>query len=933
MKKILSLLCVIFILFQIGTIFVSAADVVEYYQDFTNITASTLTSNGFGEVDAKNNANVSSAITVEAVPIFGGSEALKIYTKGLSSVTSGTDCFAGVRNVDLMGETVIKVDVAFDNAAQTKSLLLRYQQTFGMFFTIMSIGPDPSNPGKGRINFNGQTGASDYITLNPNEKYSLAIALNRTAFTGSMKVKDKDGVLLGTLSSTALSNFTVEAENATSLRFQNMPGQDNEGSFYIDNIAVCKAAAPTSVTTIPADGSQFLDASALTGFTVNWGVAVDSSSASAVLKKLVGTDYALVAGASVDYGAKTTNISFTSEYDTKYKVELSGFKTIIEDAISASEYYFSTRSEFVLPPTASILSPENNKRINPGASVLISAYAESLNVSGSITKVEFYADNILLGSDTTAPYEYNYTPANGQHKLHIIAHDNFGMTTKSDEITINVKINEPPVITTGLKEGATVDAASGMLSVNCTDDSSVENVSVFVDDEFFGELTLPPYVFSLNGLSPTKHSLRIEATDNEGLGSSLTINEFFSEYRYNLYIAGSTSDMASLGGNLSVVDNRGSHEFVTIDPDYGTSLKISDSTETGGTPYMVMAAGDFSNPQKRYSVSADIYLPDTAVTFDCFTLRYDNATFYTPIQFLNGSINGITYAKDKWYNLRFEFSVGQNSSYSVFLDGVEIKTDTMNPAGVPIDNLRFTLTAPGKSIYIDNIATYTYFAFPSVSGMQFTNSSVTTANAKNVPCDVSEIKIDLSAELGSASFSNTYVAIKDVNGVEIPVIVTKGVSNKQIVIANANILKNSTKYNIVFKKDLYVISGDRLPEDIIVQFKTAASDFDIIDSGIYENGKRVNSISGAKGKNISFKLDVCNNTSSPNNLVAICAVYKGNEMVDVTYKLISAAAGTPSIPVTLSEIAVPNEDNLRIEAYVWDSFMGRNSFSAPVIIK
>jgi len=56
-------------------------------------------------------------------------------------------------------------------------------------------------------------------------------------------------------------------------------------------------------------------------------------------------------------------------------------------------------------------------------------------------------------------------------------------------------------------------------------------------------------------------------------------------------------------------------------------------------------------------------------------------------------------------------------------------------------------------------------------------------------------------------------------------------------------------------------------------------------------------------------------------------------MVDVVYKLISAAENTPLTAVSLDEIYVPNENGIRIEAYVWDSFGNRNSFSEPVIIR
>jgi YD repeat-containing protein len=87
-------------------------------------------------------------------------------------------------------------------------------------------------------------------------------------------------------------------------------------------------------------------------------------------------------------------------------------------------------------PTTSITSPGNNAGFLAGSQVNINALASD---DGSVAKVEFFQNGILLGQDTTAPYSFAWTnvPA-GTYALTTRATDDLGVTANSAAVNINV---------------------------------------------------------------------------------------------------------------------------------------------------------------------------------------------------------------------------------------------------------------------------------------------------------------------------------------------------------------------------------------------------------------------------------------------------------------------------------------------------------------
>ncbi|WP_108870094.1 glycosyl hydrolase family 18 protein [Aquimarina aquimarini] len=88
-------------------------------------------------------------------------------------------------------------------------------------------------------------------------------------------------------------------------------------------------------------------------------------------------------------------------------------------------------------PTVNITAPVDNASFNVGDPISITANATDSD--GTVTKVEFYNGTVMLGEDTTAPYEYTWqNVAAGNYSITAKATDNQTASTTSTAIAITV---------------------------------------------------------------------------------------------------------------------------------------------------------------------------------------------------------------------------------------------------------------------------------------------------------------------------------------------------------------------------------------------------------------------------------------------------------------------------------------------------------------
>ncbi|MEZ5276850.1 MAG: Ig-like domain-containing protein [Opitutaceae bacterium] len=173
------------------------------------------------------------------------------------------------------------------------------------------------------------------------------------------------------------------------------------------------------------------------------------------------------------------------------------------------------------PPAVSISSPSAGATFPEPATIAIQANASDGN--GTIASVAFFQGSTLLGTDTSAPYEFDWTGmALGDYSLSAVATDNLGASTTSPAIQVSV-VNSLPTVSITSPSSGTEFAAPASIVINST--ASDANGSV-VRVDFYSGVTLigsdlsSPFSFTWNGVTAGTYSISATATDNLGATSS-----------------------------------------------------------------------------------------------------------------------------------------------------------------------------------------------------------------------------------------------------------------------------------------------------------------------------------------------------------------------------------------------------------------------------
>lgn len=96
-------------------------------------------------------------------------------------------------------------------------------------------------------------------------------------------------------------------------------------------------------------------------------------------------------------------------------------------------------------PYIALIKPKDNSNFIQGDNLEI--YAEAIDYSSEISKVDFYADDVYIG--TESEYSYNFYWENipvGEHNVHAVAYDDENNSAASDKIYINVEPHNAPVL-------------------------------------------------------------------------------------------------------------------------------------------------------------------------------------------------------------------------------------------------------------------------------------------------------------------------------------------------------------------------------------------------------------------------------------------------------------------------------------------------------
>ncbi|MCC6194932.1 MAG: hypothetical protein IT518_10740 [Burkholderiales bacterium] len=175
-------------------------------------------------------------------------------------------------------------------------------------------------------------------------------------------------------------------------------------------------------------------------------------------------------------------------------------------------------------PTVSITAPANNAKFVAPAAITIAANAADSD--GTVTKVEFYRNGTLLGTDTTSPYSYAWSNvAVGTYALTAKAYDNAGGVTTSATVNIQVKANVAPTvaITAPANNAAYTAPATIAITANAADsDGTVAKVEFYQGATRLNTDSAAPYAFTWSNVAGGTYSLTAKATDDNGAVTTST---------------------------------------------------------------------------------------------------------------------------------------------------------------------------------------------------------------------------------------------------------------------------------------------------------------------------------------------------------------------------------------------------------------------------
>ena len=336
-----------------------------------------------------------------------------------------------------------------------------------------------------------------------------ADALSRGGTIAKVEFSEQ-GVIVGTATAPPYS-FT---HTLTQVGSRSLAAVATDSTGQTANSAVtvsCTSPPPTVALTSPTPGSV-IRAGAPIAFAANASTTAAGGS--------IATVEFLINGSVV---ANDT----TAPYSASVNASGSGTQSLSARAIdnlgvSTTSAPVSISVTANASPTVTLDQPTTGQSIAAGSMVNLAATATDSD--GSIAKVEFFANDVLIATDTTAPYTATWTATGtGSVTLTARATDNDGATTNSAGVTVNLVSNLPPSVTlTSPANNAIFTAPTSIvLAATASDaDGSVAKVEFFAGMQLLATVTAAPYTTTWSNVLPGNYTVIATATDDNGATTS-----------------------------------------------------------------------------------------------------------------------------------------------------------------------------------------------------------------------------------------------------------------------------------------------------------------------------------------------------------------------------------------------------------------------------
>jgi len=314
----------------------------------------------------------------------------------------------------------------------------------------------------------------------------------------------------------------------------------------------------------------------------------------------------------------TWNNVAAGNYSITAKATDNGSLVTASDAVTVSVYTPN------VAPSVSVISPVSNARFAAPASVTINAMAADSN--GTISKVDFYNGNTLLGTDNTSPYTFTWNNVvAGNYSITAKATDNGSLVTASDVVVISVYTpNVAPSISITSPVNNATFAAPASVTINAAaadNDGTISKVDFYSGDTLLGTVTKSPYTFTWNNVVAGNYSITTKATDN---GSLVTASDVVVISVYTPNVAPSISIIspvnnatfaapASVTINAAAADNDGTISKVDF---YNADTLLATVSQSPYTfTWNNVAAGNYSITAKATDNGSLVTASDAVAIF------------------------------------------------------------------------------------------------------------------------------------------------------------------------------------------------------------------------------------------------------------------------------------------------------------------------------
>lgn len=312
------------------------------------------------------------------------------------------------------------------------------------------------------------------------------------------------------------------------------------GAHYITAVAtdnngvMVSTPTPVVITTIPAIGSlPLVEIASPTNGSALRIPDYSNPNASIPVNIIASDSDGIISKIETYIDGVLVNTDQQFPYSFNWQPQAIGTYKIVSLAFDDKNNVVASNPSVVIvsaPPTVTITQPSDGATLPAGAPATVSANASDSD--GSVLSVQFFADDVLIGDDTTAPYNVTWTPlATSEGKiveLTALATDNFGITRLSSIVNIRVtgsgsgtgsNIGEPPTVqlTSPLNNARMQVNQTYVLTAQASDsDGNIQAVQFFANGKSLGSDTTFPYSMNWTPVSLGNYAIQAKALDDKG---------------------------------------------------------------------------------------------------------------------------------------------------------------------------------------------------------------------------------------------------------------------------------------------------------------------------------------------------------------------------------------------------------------------------------